>query len=198
MSVNQPYVEDELLQKVASGDKMAFRRLFDQLWENVYSAALRLTRSPEMAQDLSQEVFVRLWEQRSKLPDVTNIYAYLYTITRNLVTDFLRKKVFQDSNKPFLVSYYQHNDADPFSSLELREQKEKLKVAIDQLPLQLKQVVTLAYFEGRSHKEIAAVLQITPASSRIYLVRAIAMLRKHSEQGGGRVLLKLLWLAMAP
>ena len=89
-------------------------------------------------------------------------------------------------------------DQTTFSSLELREQKEKLKVAIDQLPLQLKQVVTLAYFEGRSHKEIATVLQITPASSRIYLVRAIAMLRKHSEQGGGRVLLKLLWLAMAP
>ena len=198
MSVNQPYVESELLQQVASGDKMAFRRLFDQLWASVYSAALQLTRSPEMAQDLAQEVFVRLWEHRGKLNEVTNIYAWLYTITRNLVTDFLRKKVFQDSNKAFLVSYYQHNDADPFSKLELREQKEKLREAIDQLPLQLKQVVTLAYFEGRSHKEIASVLQITPASSRIYLVRAIAMLRRNSAQGGSRVLLKLFWLAMVP
>lgn len=198
MSVNQPYVETELLQQVASGDRMAFRRLFDQLWASVYSAALRLTRSPEMAQDLSQEVFVRLWENRSKLADVTNIYAWLYTITRNLVTDFLRKKVFQDNNKAFLASYYAHNDADPFSTLELREQQEKLKAAIEQLPLQLKQVVTLSYFEGRSHKEIAAILQITPASSRIYLVRAIAMLRKNSAGDGNKVLLKLLWLAMVP
>ena len=51
MSVNQPYVEIELLQQVAPGDKMAFRRLFDQLWASVYSAALQFTRSPEMAPD---------------------------------------------------------------------------------------------------------------------------------------------------
>lgn len=195
---NQSYVERELLLRIAEGDKTAFQRLFDQLWGNVYSTTLRLTKSPEMSQDLSQEVFLRLWENRRRLPEVTNIYGFLYTITKNLVTDFLRTKVFRDNNRSFLTDYYTYGDTDPFKALEIREQQERLQEAVSRLPLQLQQVVTLAYFEGKTHKEVAEALQITPASSRVYLVRAIALLRKNAASGGTGLWLKLLWLVVAP
>ncbi|MEP7257518.1 MAG: RNA polymerase sigma factor [Flavitalea sp.] len=197
--MNSPLLnnEKELLKRIAGGDERAYHDLFIQLWPNVYSAALRLTKSPELAQDLAQEVWLRVWEHRVGLPKVANIYAFMYTITRNLVTDFLRTKVFHDNNIPFLKSHFQHTEADVFGQLEQAEQKESLQEAISKLPGQLGQALTLAYYEGKSHKEIAAIMQITPASSRIYLVRAIALLRKKTFNSSP-IYLKLLWMLLIP
>ena len=198
LTVNRSYEDRELLSRIAEGDENAFNQLFDRLWGHVYSATLRLTKSPELSKDLSQEVFLRLWQHRDRLPGITNIHAFLYTITKNLVTDFLRTKVFRENNQSFLTSYFAHDDTDILKALETKEKKEWLREAVGQLPSQLRQVVELAYFEGKNHKEIAAVLQITPASSRIYLVRAIASLRKNVTPGRSGLSMKLLLLAILP
>jgi RNA polymerase sigma-70 factor (ECF subfamily) len=190
------HIDHALLKEVAAGDEQAFRQLFDALWPNVYTTALHLTKSPELSQDLAQEIFLRIWQNKQKLAEVDNIYAFLYATTRNLVTDFLRTKVFRESNRPFLINYFSHNDADPFARIEQQQEKQQLLEAIEKLPQQLKQVVTLSYLEGKTHNEIAGELGITPASSRIYLVRALAMLRKENASKGNRLLTIMWWLTI--
>ena len=172
-----------LLQLVANGDRDAFRRLFDDWWDTVYSAALRLTKSPEMAEDLAQEVFIRVWDHRDKLPGVDNMGAFLYTITRNLVRDVFRKQVLHDSNQPFLSAYFDVAGATPVQLLEQKELSHKISRALEKLPEHLRKVFVLRFIEGHGHKEISEVLQITPVTSRVFLARAVQQLRADLSDG---------------
>lgn len=166
-----------LLQRIADGDREAFRTLFDDWWDRVYSAALRLTKSPELAQDLSQEVFIRLWDHRHKLPALENFGGFVYTILRNLARDVVRKQVLHDSNQPFLSTYFDVAGDTPSQLLEQKELSQKISRALEQLPEHQRKVFLLRYLEGHSHQEIADLLQITPVTSRVFLARAVQQLR---------------------
>jgi RNA polymerase sigma-70 factor (family 1) len=172
------HIDHHLLLALAAGDRTAFTRIFEQYWAQVYGVALRLTKSPEMARDLAQDIFLKLWDHRDKLTKVNNFYSFLYTITRNQVHDQLRKKVFRESNREFLVNYFSAGQTTIADSLESRELDHLLHEAIEKLPPQLKQVLKLGRLEGLSHEEISAKMGITPQSSRTYMARAVAALHK--------------------
>ncbi|HWK03551.1 MAG TPA: RNA polymerase sigma-70 factor [Puia sp.] len=172
------YKEHELLQLVAKSDRQAYRQLFDRYWDQVYGIGLRLTKSPEQAKDLAQDIFLKLWDNREKLPEIKNLRAYLFIISRNLIHDHIRTKVFRESNREFLIHYFSYHEASHQERLEQKELGEALHEAINQLPPKLHQVFMLSRFEGLSHEEIAQRLNITPLSSKTYMVRALMALRK--------------------
>ena len=86
--------EKELVQKVAVGNEAAYKELFTRYWDQIYSTALMFTKSPEMSEDMAQEVFARIWVKREKLKEVIHFDAYLFVTARNLIFDQLRQKVF--------------------------------------------------------------------------------------------------------
>jgi RNA polymerase sigma-70 factor (ECF subfamily) len=139
-----------------------------------------------MARDLAQDIFLKLWDQRHQLSKVKNFPSFLYAITRNLVHDHLRKKVFRESNKEYLINYFSRAEATAPELLESKEMDDLLHTSIDKLPPKLKQVLKLGRLEGLSHEEIAARMGITPQSSKTYMVRALAALNKemarHAEK----------------
>ena len=171
-------IDKELLQLVADGDRQAYQYLFETYWNQVFGACLHLTKSPEQAKDLTQDIFLKIWDHRQKLPAVRNFDSYLYTIARNLVRDQLRTAIFRESNREFLQQYFSSKGISPQEILEEKQLGEKMKAAISSLPLKLQQVFTLSQLEGLSHKEIAGRLEISPLSSKTYMVRALLILRK--------------------
>nr|WP_262915856.1 sigma-70 family RNA polymerase sigma factor [Chitinophaga filiformis] len=166
------------MQLVADGDRHAYQYLFETYWNQVFGACLQLTKSPEQAKDLTQDIFLKIWDHRQKLPAVRNFDSYLYTIARNLVRDQLRTTIFRESNREFLQHYFSTKAVSPQEILEGKQLSENMKAAISRLPLKLQQVFTLSQLEGLSHKEIAGRLEISPLSSKTYMVRALLMLRK--------------------
>jgi RNA polymerase sigma-70 factor (family 1) len=176
------HIDQNLLLSLAAGDKDAYGRVFEKYWDQVYGVALRLTKSPEMARDLAQDIFLKLWDHRQKLPEVKSFPSFLYTITRNLVHDQLRKKIFRESNRERLINYFSGTDATAPEVLESRELDHFLRESIDRLPPKLKQVLTLGRLEGLSHEEISKKMGITPQSSKTYMVRALAALHKEMSR----------------
>jgi RNA polymerase sigma-70 factor (ECF subfamily) len=177
--------EKELLQRLAAGDKQAYQQLFEHYWEQVYGTGLRLTKSPEQAKDLAQDIFLKLWDNREKLSPIKDLRSYLFIISRNLIHDHLRTRVFRDSNRDFLIQYFTYHETSPQDQLEQKQLGEALYEAIERLPPKLQQVFKLSRIEGLSHEEIAQRLHITPLSSKTYMVRALMALRK--GMGGGRL-----------
>ncbi|PSL30993.1 RNA polymerase sigma factor [Chitinophaga ginsengisoli] len=175
---NNNNIDKELLRLVADGDRQAYQYLFETYWNQVFGACLHLTKSPEQAKDLTQDIFLKIWDHRQKLPAVRNFDSYLYTIARNLVRDQLRTTIFRESNREFLQQYFSSKGISPQEILEEKQLAEKMKTAISSLPLKLQQVFTLSQLEGLSHKEIAGRLEISPLSSKTYMVRALLILRK--------------------
>lgn len=166
----------------AGGDRQAFHQLFDRYWGQVYGICLHLTKSPESSKDLAQDIFLKLWERREGLSSVENFGGYLYTITRNLVHDHLRTKVFRESNRAFLVQYFAAEPATPERRLEQQELSGRLGAAVERLSPQLKQVFLLHRVEGLSHAEIGQRMGITAFSSKTYMARALVALRGMLDQ----------------
>ena len=193
----EDHIDHNVLLSLAKGDKAAYACVFERYWDRVYGAALRLTKSPEMARDLAQDIFLKLWDQRHQLSKVQNFPSFLYVITRNLVHDHLRKKVFRESNREYLINYFSRAEATAPELLESKEMDDLLYASIDKLPPKLRQVLKLGRLEGLSHEEIAARMGITPQSSRTYMVRALAALNKvmagHAEKTALIFLLTFLY-----
>ena len=178
----QPYNEQELLLRIASGDQKAYQEVFGRYWGKVYAIGLRLSKSPELAKDLAQETFLKIWNNREKLPAVTNFSAFLFTVARHLAIDHLRKKVFTTNNEDYLVDYFSDDAITPHEKAEYKELEKLLNSAINNLPAQLQQVFRLSRFEGLSHAEIALRMNITRVTSKSYMVRALYSIRKYLSQ----------------
>ena len=75
------------MRAVAAGDMQAYQRLFELYWNLVYGFGLSLTKSPEQAKDLAQDIFLKVWDRKEKLPEVRDLRSYLYTIAKHRVHD---------------------------------------------------------------------------------------------------------------
>jgi RNA polymerase sigma-19 factor, ECF subfamily len=182
----------DILKRAANNDETAFREIFLGYWPQVYGTSLKLTKSRELAKDLAQEIFVKLWDNRLKLGDVKNLEAYLFTLSKNYVIDYLRKKVLDTSNAEFLEDYFSDEGMGPDRKLELKEMESVLHEAVKNLTPQLKQVFSLHRFEGLNHEQIAARLNISKTSSKTYVVRALAEIRKYIETHAGNLIFAVI------
>ncbi len=181
MDIDTLYSDKQLFQRVSESDEQAFSLVFDRYWPQVYGTTLHLTKQTELARDLSQDIFIRLWENRDRLSEVANPSSYVYTLSRNLVIDHLRRKVFTPSNTEFLLNYFQSGTATPQDKMEFRELDDLLKKAIDALHGKVKEVFILSRDERLTHEQIAARLGISVVSSKTYIVRALQQIRKFME-----------------
>lgn len=189
------YNEPELLLRIADGDRDAYRIIFERYWDQIYAVGLKISKSPELARDLAQETFIKLWNHREQLPEVVYFRSFLFALARNHAIDHLRKKVFTTTNEDYLIAYFRDDAANPYETTEYHELESILNRAVDNLPPQMQQVFRLSRFEGLSHSEIAVRMNITRVTSKSYMVRALSAIRKYLSQYQEGVFL-LLWACM--
>ena len=173
------HIDKALLLQIARGNEGAFAILFKAFWPQVYGTGLRITRSPEQAKDLAQDIFIKVWDNRAQLPEVKKIDAFIYIVSRNLILDHLRKKVFQPANMEFLLQYFQADAVNAQDKLEVKELEKKIDGAIQTLPGKVQEVFKLSRFEGMTHEQIARKLNISVVSSKTYVVRALDHIRRY-------------------
>jgi len=174
--------EKELLQRVAASSQAAFKILHDHYARHVYGLALRLMKSPELAQDLTQEIFVKVWVKREQLSGIQQFRPWLNTISKNLALDYLRKKVAAPANEEYMINFFSDLSPSAEETLALKQLEGAIREAVDQLSPQLKTAFTLSRFQGLTHMEIAQKMNISPITSKSHLVRALAMIRKYLEE----------------
>lgn len=176
------YGEIKLMGRVAGGDEEAFRLLYNRYWPKVYQKARHLLKSDDLAQDLTQEAFVRIWEKRERLSTVENFEGYLFTLVRNLFIDTLRKKItaevaIETIDLPRRMVPADDNDA--HKRMEYRELEQLLNRAIENLPGQMQTAFRLSRFEGLTHRQIGLEMNITKVTSQNYLARALLQIRNY-------------------
>lgn len=170
--------ERELLLKVSEGDQPAYQELFYHYWDPIYSTALMFTKSPELSEDLSQDIFARIWLKRKKLAEVEQFDNYLFITARNLIFDHLRKKVFSGGYDEYFQEYFRDAALSPDQKLEFKEFENSIQQAIKDLPPQQQTAFRLSRFQGLSHEEIARQMGVSRATVKSYIVRSIVSLRQ--------------------
>jgi RNA polymerase sigma-70 factor, ECF subfamily len=169
--------EFELVKRAQQGDDNGFKQLFEMNVNRIYAFCLRMSTNPQLAEEITQDVFVKAWENLSKFRGESKFTTWLHSIA---VNEFLTQK---RSEKRFMQRFVQTDDV-----LKYDRHGEKpeyhfntnidLENAISSLPEQAKMVLVLHDIEGYQHKEIAEMTNIKVGTSKAHLHRARKILRE--------------------
>lgn len=179
----QPHLYDEqlLFRKIASGDETALRILFDLYKAELYYAALKLTKSSAMAEDITQDVFIGIWVSRAHLSTVASPSSYIYKILLNKISRYLtlsnKQRILRDA---MLTKEMAVNSTEEL--MNARDSKNLIDQAINQLPPQQKAVYQLSQQQGLSTREIAMQLNISPLTAKSYLRDATRFIRTYCRE----------------
>lgn len=140
------------------------------LKDKLYRFANRLLNEPEDAEDVVQEVFLRLWDRKEDIDSYRSIEAMAMTIARNLSIDMLRAsgKVIQDDSQEVLLI----DNLTPYDLTELKDTTSRVNALINHLPEQQRLILHLRDIEGYDFDEIAALLDLNLNVIRVNLSRA--------------------------
>ena len=151
---------------------ISFRNDVLPLKNILYRLALRITLSREEAEDVVQDTLIKVWNRRDDWQDIDSIEAFSLTVCRNLSLDKVKKA--GADNQPIGDSEAASADtaSDPYERMVQRDRVEQVRRIVDELPERLKSCMQLRDFEGKSYKEIAAVLGITEEQVKVNIFRA--------------------------
>jgi RNA polymerase sigma-70 factor (family 1) len=172
------YEEKELLQQASQGSEIAFTTLFHSYKHRLYGYMLRLTGSPEMSEDVVQDVFMKLWNQRATLATIDHFSAYLFRMAQHRAINAFRRM----SMEALLVSDRSLQppvtDLNVEEAIALKDVQQLLHKVVAQLPPQQKLVYTLSREQGLKHEEIAQHLRISLSTVNKHMVLALRTIRK--------------------
>ena len=169
--------ERELLRRVADSDETAFSQLFHAYHQRLGAYVYRLTESQTAAQEIVQDVFVKIWMKRSMLIDIQDFSAYLFKAARNHVFNYLRKIARERTQQALLEASL---PAAPVEAGVVEvDYHQRLDEAIDHLPQQQQRVYRLHRQEGLSHAEIATRLQLSVETVKKHMSLALRGIRDY-------------------
>lgn len=174
--------EKQIALKVIEGNHDAFAQLYDLYAERIYYFALRFMISKEDAENVTQEVFVKLWETRDRIDVNLSLSSYLFTIARNTIFNIHRKRVNEIAYLEHLSTYLESNHVRLENEIIFRDIQEQLERIINDLPPQRKKVFDLSRKQGLSHKEIAEQLNISEKTIETHIRLALKTLREGLDQ----------------
>lgn len=178
--MNRPIsgVEDNsLLLKVAAGDSVAFAELVRSKWQKVLQHALTFVKSYQVAEELTQDVFIQLWDKREKLTEVKSFDNYLFIVSRNLIITHVRKKLVE--TKTLKEQKLEEMFFRPDEQFEFKELVAIIQEGADLLAEPRKSVFLLSRIEGKDSDFISAELGIAKRTVRWHLAEALNFLRIH-------------------
>jgi RNA polymerase sigma-70 factor (ECF subfamily) len=143
--------------RVAGGDAVALRELYDRYGRVVYSFAYRLTSDATLSEECVQDVFLALWRRAADFdPTRAKLTTWLFVVARNRAIELGRQKArrpeLRDELEPVGLS------PDPADLVAVADQAQRLAEAVAELPEEQLEVLRLSYFDGLSHAEIAEVI----------------------------------------
>ncbi|HEY8968186.1 MAG TPA: RNA polymerase sigma-70 factor [Puia sp.] len=175
--VNQDGAPDErrTLAAAAEGDEKAFRTLVDDYWGRVYFNTLTLVKSPAVAQDLTQDIFLKIWLQRERLAEVVSFKNYIYVVGRHQVIAALRKKIIETADAD--LAMLREDMQAPDAQLEGKDAYRLLMEGVERLTPQQKIIFKMSRLEGLSHEQIARKLGLSQNTVKVHMVLALNFLR---------------------
>ena len=171
--------EAQYISLLKNGNKAAFEVLYDHYSNLLYSKILFMTKIPDVADDLVQEIFLKTWEKRASINEELSFKAWLYKISENAVYDYYRKlAVDSRMQKHFLQTYVElYNQTEDY--ILNKERASLLEKALSQLPEQRKLIFKLCKIEGKSYQEVAALLNISASTVSNQLVKGTKNIKNY-------------------
>jgi RNA polymerase sigma-70 factor (family 1) len=175
------YDEKALLCQVAEGDEKAFTRLFELYSDLTYGFAIAYTKTAESAEEVVQEIFIKLWLNRKKLTGIRSFADHLFIITRNHILDHLRKNLREKKYQQQLMRHFKEVALTPEQQLIFKESGEMIEKAVSLLPPRQQTIYRLRRNEGLPLEEIAFSMNLSRLTVRNHLNKALGAIRAYLQ-----------------
>ena len=194
MEIKSLNTEETLLQQLIAGDANGFAGLYALYNRNIFHFVLKFVNSAPLAEDLTQEVFMKIWEGRSRLHDVQSFKAYLFITARNHTLNRL-KEIFKSdvAMGEVIQGFVQLRNATEDEILN-KEYLQFLKRVLNTLPDRTKEIFKQCRELGRTYEEVAAELNISRNAVKNHMVHAMKVLRSSVKRELGISLSVLLFI----
>lgn len=171
------YTDKELLGRLQQGDYIAFAELYNRYAGTLISKLIRLVHINEVAEELHQDVFMKVWEQRESLPIDIPIQAILFRKAKSLAYNFYRKAALDKNLHERLIASSTELYDELEEHLNFKETNELIMAAIAKLPEQRQKVFTRIKLDGKSYEEVAAEFDVSLSTIKDHMTKALKFLR---------------------
>ena len=172
--------DNELISRLRASDSQAMDVLYDRYGGLVYSVAVKILQNNSDAEELTQDVFVTLWQQDNYHSERGSLKSFLALLTRHRAIDKLRKR---NTTQKFLTRWQLNLYESSFRTLPLeeaqdREQQKQVQKALSLLPAEQREILMMSFFEGLSRTQIAEKLNLPVGTVKSRVRLAFVKLKK--------------------
>lgn len=171
-----------LLKLLKKGDLIAFDVIYERYCKRLYGFVLLYIKQEADAEEIVQEIFLKLWESREKIDNSGSFEAYLFTIAYNTTISLLRKKVNEQKYLDHLKSRQNNNrDCTTLDEVHFNQLNERVNSLLNRLTPRQKEIFLLSREKGLTHREIAQKLDLSANTVKNHLVTALNYLKSHID-----------------
>lgn len=178
MEFAQREQERKAVEQLREGSKVAFHLLFDTYSPKILAFANSYLKNEAEAEELLQEVFLKLWEVRATLDSSKNIKSFLFKICINMIYDFIRKKNLSQAYVDYSVQYQPNHDNNTWQEVIYHDMINHLQVLVAHMPEQRQRIFRLSKEEGLTIEDIARQLNLSQRTVENHLYRAVSFLKE--------------------
>lgn len=186
--------EKELFALLSQGDQVAFTKIFDYYEPRIYPFVLKITKSETTAEEIVQELFIKLWTGRIALAKIENPRSYIFRMAANRTSNYLRDlakniKLVKNAAGQMLVEKNTTEEA-----IDYKYTQEIINKVVDQLPAQQKQVYKLSRQQGLNAEEISKEMGIAEKTVKNHLTEALKFIKAQLQQSPGTAIALILFM----
>jgi len=171
--------DKQLFKEVSEGDERAFQHLFTRYYPRMISFAGMMVKSPYAAEEIVQEVFIRLWEQREVLAEVKSPENFVFIVIRNHTFNYLRAAANEQNRREQLWEALQQRAADETITLEMQEADQFFEKILAKLSPQQQKIFRMSREEGFSHQQIADELQLSKDTVKKHIANSLKVFKSY-------------------
>lgn len=192
MATYSACTDRELLVLLKTGNTAAFTELYDRYHNNICRFVLKYLKSDELAEDICQNVFLKIWEQKDTSTHILDFPAYAFTIAKRQSLDFLKRAAIEQTAMSVVLKNYKPTLNPTEDERQTNEYMAFINKVLSDLPEQTQRVFQLCRQENKSYDEAAEILGITRHAIKKHMVRSMKVLKDAAEGEMGVTLAVLL------
>lgn len=168
-----------LKMQIAKGNETAFRELFDLFFPLITQFVFSLIKSKDAATDITDDIFIRLWNKRTEIEKIENLKVYLYKAAKNASLNYISRSAGRNVHEPFDdISVQLKDESNPEQMMITAEMARKIIEAVNSLPPRCKIVFKLVREDGLKYKEVAEILNLSVKTVDAQMVIAVSRIRE--------------------
>jgi len=169
---------EKIIKSIMKDDESSFKILFDYYYPKLFYFSKRFLKVERGIDDIIQEVFVKIWQNRKTINSVETFNSFIFTITKNLLLNELRSLLNKENIKKEIYNISVAKEYSSINNIEYHELQQKIDSVINKLSKRQKEIFILSRKKGLSNKEIAKKFKISTKTVEYHITLAIKFIKK--------------------